>query len=400
VGGRGGAEGDSPCIKSLMHFARIRAVVRKEVRHMFRDPRTILMMIVQPIVFIGIFGYILSLDVKDIRTAWIDLDRSPESRALQRALQGSGYFRIVATSSDQHAGPRFLDEGRVLVAVVVPAGFGASLKSPERSAHLQILLDGSDNTVANTASGYLAGLLGQFNEDAIRDRLGRRGISFNRPQPRIETETRVWYNPDLSSTSFIVSGLIAVILMYQTSLLPAISIVRERENRTIDHLLLSPLRSSELVVAKVVPYAIMAVVNMNMIVATGMIFFDVPLRGSYFLLLALSLIFILVPVGLGIWVSTVTESQATAMLMAFILSNLPAFLLSGFIFPIESMPGWLQVATLAVPPRHYLVILRGILLKGLGFAELWPQALILLCMALGLLWVAARRFNAAHGSGA
>lgn len=377
----------------MLHLRRIRAVVFKEFRHMLRDPRTILMAIIQPVVFIGIFGYVLSLDVKHIRTGWLDRDRSPQSRQLERILQGSGWFDVVARPSGAREARDLLDRGDVMAVVHVPHGFGDALDASQGRTSLQILLDGSDNTTANVASGYFAGLLSQFSQARIHGRLGRRGISTKRPQPRVEADVRVWYNPELSSTPFIVCGLIAVILMYQTSLLPAVSLVQERETRSIDHLVLSPLRSSELVVSKMIPYVMLALVNLHMVVALGMLFFHVPMRGSFLLLLGLSVVFIMVPVGLGLWVSTVAESQSTAMLMAFLLSNLPAFLLSGFIFPIESMPKWLQVATLAVPPRHFLVIIRGIMIKGVGIAELWPQALMLAASAFILLFVAARRFR-------
>ncbi|HXE73137.1 MAG TPA: ABC transporter permease [Candidatus Nitrosotenuis sp.] len=372
---------------------RLRALLVKEFRHMRRDPRTLVILIVQPMVFLAIFGYALSLDLKDISTAWVDYDRTPQSRQLQRRLEGSGYFRLLYHPADVARAGELMDRGRVKAIVVVPAGFGARLLAGRGAARLQILLDGTDNTAASTASGYFRGLTSSFASRHLEDRLARLGLPRKAARPGIDARLRVWYNPDLDSTPFIVSGLIAVILMFQTSLLPAVSIVRERETGSLDHLILSPARPVELIWAKTVPYALVAFLNMLTIVALGRLAFHLPVRGSLLLLMGLSFLFILVPVGLGLFISTLTETQSTAMLMTFLLSNLPAFLLSGFVFPISSMPAWLQVATLAVPARHYLVILRGILIKGAGLAELWPQALALLAMGLLLLGLAARRYR-------
>ncbi len=366
----------------------LRAVARKEIRQVLRDPLSLVMLLGLPAFMLVLYGFALNFDVRHVRLALQDEDRTARSRELAAAFVNSTYFDVVATPA---AGEDLaaLTERQVARAVlVIPRGYAAELEAG-RTAPVQLLLDGADATTAATILGYAAALVGDLNSEALRRTvLGGGG----RDTPAvIAYEPRVWYNPELRSTQFLVPGLIGYLLMLTAVLSTALSVVREKERGTMEQLRVTPLRMSELVLGKTLPYLGISLLTAVVILLTARVLFDVEVKGSYVALFAATLLYLIGALAFGIFISTVADSQAVAFQAGMITSLLPAILLSGFIFQIRSMPGWLQAVTHLVPARYYLVVLRGIILKGSGLGPYWDQMAYLGLFAVFFLGIAAVR---------
>ena len=348
---------------------RLRAVVVKELRQVRRDPFSLMMLIALPALMLVLYGYALNFDVRHVRLAVQDLDRSAASRELVASFTNSTYFDLVAAPGAE-ADLDSLVERRVARAVlVVPSGYGKDLAAG-RAAPVQLLLDGADSTTATTVLGYARALAAEANL-AIRARALRR--AGRSAAPPLDLQPRVLFNPQLESTQFLVPGLIGFLLMLTAVLSTALSVVREKERGTMEQLRVAPLRTWELIVGKTIPYLGISLLATFVILLAARVLFGVTIRGPYLDLLVAVLLYLFGALGFGLFISTVASTQAFAFQAGLIASMLPAILLSGFIFQIRIMPPALQTVTYLVPARYFLVVLRGIILKGEGLATYWPQ---------------------------
>jgi len=365
---------------------RVRELVRKEWRQMFRDPRMKQIILVSPMVQLVIFGYAVNTDVRFAPLLFIDRDRTAESRGLADALEASTEFRIIHGDGRPGAAARGLDRGDVLVVVEVPPRFGRDLRSG-RPVEVQVLVDGTHSMSANLARGAAALIIGSYV---------RAGASINGAtapaRGGIEIRPQAWYNPDLKSRVYNVPAVAGVVLMLMALLLTSMAVVRERELGTLEQLMVSPLTPGELILGKTIPVALVALLQLVLIVGVARLWFAVPFRGNPLVLMAGALLYILSGLGIGLLISTVSRTQQEAF-MAMFLVFLPSMLLSGFMFPVSSMPVFFQYVTLLNPIRHFLDVVRGVFLRGAGIDTLWPQFLALALLAAALLTLATRRFR-------
>jgi ABC-2 type transport system permease protein len=368
---------------------RVRSLVRKELRQLFRDPRTKRVIFVAPIIQLILFGYAVNTDVRRAATWVVDHDRTAESRLLQDAFTASGYFRIVGRSDEPASLVRALDHGDAVLGIWIPPRFAADLAAG-RTPDVQVLLDGTNSNTATVAQGYAQRILTELGLRLAT----RAGTPL--PTGGVDLRARAWFNPSLESRVYNVPAVIGVIVLLMSLLLTALGVVREREMGTIDQLLVTPLRPIELMLGKTLPVAGIALVQLASVTAVALLWFDIPLRGSVPALLVAALLFILAGLSVGLLLSTVSATQQEAFLSMF-LFLLPAIILSGFLYPVETMPEVFQVLTLANPLRHFLEVVRAIFLKGSGFTELWPQLSVLAAMAAVGLWAAVRRFRKTLG---
>ena len=351
------------------------AVVWKEVREIRRDPVTIAIAVVLPLLMLYLFGSALSLDVRNASLAVYDQDRSAASRALIERFPHSGYFRRTHDIHTEYEIADLLDRGRARLVLIVPPGFAQKLVRGE-TADVQALADGSFSATAMVILGYAEAIVQDYALDVARKRLTAHGAGEMLAPVRVES--RVWFNAPLESRNYIVPGLFGVILMAFPPLLTALAVVREKEAGSVQQIFVSPIRPYEFIAGKTIPYAVIAFIEMIMILAAGLWWFYIPFLGSFPLFLAATAIYVLCTVGLGLLISSVTRSQLVAMLLSLLATLMPSFLFSGFLFPIYTMPMILQLYTYLFPARYFVEISRGILMKDVGIEVLWPQFVALL----------------------
>ncbi len=368
------------------------AVAEKEAREILRDPITLGVAILLPLVMMFLFSYAITLDVKQIAMAVVDEDGSPESREYVASFIQSGYFRLQATLQNTKEVEKFLDRGDVRVVLIIPADFSRKL-GQGLPADVQTLLDGSFSNTALIVLNYVDVITQTYGFHLQKRALAARVGGLPLLSPAIRVEPRVRYNPALRSENYVIPGLFAVILMAFPPLLTALAVVRERERGSIQQIYTSPILVWEFYWGKLIPYAIIAFTEMILLLAVAVLWFHVPVRGSVPLLLGLSLLYVLSTLGIGLVVSTWTRSQVVALLLAIVLTFMPAFLFSGFMFAIEGMPQFFRGYTYFFPARYFVEISRGIVLKGVGIVSLWLNVVILLVYALGLFWLASLRFR-------
>jgi len=369
---------------------RFRALINKEILHMLRDPRTLVFLFIMPILQLVLLGYATNTDVKNIPTVVFYQDNSQQSRSLLDAFRSTGYFSLNYAAYNLTDVNNLIEGGKVKVAIVIPPTYSQDLAS-RQTAQVSVLIDGSDPTTATTALSA-ATLAGQAKGVAIlSQQLGLLGSTASLSSP-IDVRTRVLYNPDLLSTYNLVPGLVAMILFQTTVSLTALSIVRERELGTIEQLIVTPIRNWELVLAKITPYILVSFANTLLILVIGTFWFGVPIRGSVLLLLAMTGLYILPNLGIGLVISTIARTQRQAQFMTMPIM-LPSMMLSGFIFPISSLPVILQAVGYMFPLTYYIIMMRSIVIKGAGLSLLMPQVLVLTAFAIGLLGLAALRFR-------
>jgi ABC-2 type transport system permease protein len=368
------------------------AITRKEFIQIFRDWRTLAVVIVLPLLMLVLYGYAINMDVKHLRTAIVDQDKGPAARDLIRAFENNEYFDVVRYLDSPAQIDGVIERGQARVAIVIPRGYARDLASG-RKAQIQGIIDGSDPTTASIALSYIAGIVQSYSAQVTLAAAAKAGVTrIDLLQP-IDFRPRIWYNPGLRSTNFIVPGLMAVILMMLAALLTAMTVVRERERGTIEQLVVSPVMPRELMVGKMIPYVVIAFADIVLVTVAGRVLFDVPLEGSPLLLLVLSALFLVAALGIGLLISTVANTQQVAMTAALMTTMLPSFLLSGFFFPISNMPRIIQAITYLIPARYYLVIVRGIFLKGVGADVLWRQAVPLAVFGAVAIVLSAARFK-------
>jgi ABC-2 type transport system permease protein len=373
-----------------MSLSRIWAIARKEFIHIYRDPRSLALVILMPAILMLLFGYAVTLDVKKVPMAVLDRDETQESLSFTHRFTGSPYFVLRAFVKDEKEIKRSIDEGRVKIGLVLPWDFSEKIKAGGR-ASVQIILDGTDSNTANIILGYVQAIARQYNQEKTFLKVERMGRE--RLNPPVEGRARVWFNEELESKNYFVPGLVAVIMSIIGVLLTGQVIVREWERGTMELLISTPVKKGELMIGKLFPYFFLGLLDLTLAVWMGKWVFQVPLRGSVLLLFCLSSIYILVALALGLTISTIARTQIFANQMAMIIGFLPTFLLSGFTFAIPNMPLWLQIITYGIAPRYYVTILKEIFLKGADLTFLWTEALILIGMAVAGLWVATKSFK-------
>jgi ABC-2 type transport system permease protein len=372
---------------------RIVPLARKEALHIRRDPRSLFLAVGLPIVLIVLFGYAITLDIKHVAIGVIDQDRTALSRDFIARIRASAYFDLRMVLDNQAGVDKLLDEGRVKAVVAFPAGFARNVAGG-RDVAIQILLDGSNNNTALIAMGYLSRLIQKLGMEMLAERLGRAGGAGGAGGiPSVVPKIRVWYNPELKSTDFIVPGLVAVVMMIMAGMLTSLTVAREWELGTMEQLIAGPVRAHEIVFGKLIPSFGIGLAQLVLIVVTGTLLFGVPLRGNLFCLLVVSSVFLLCGLGIGLFLSIATKSQLLAYNLALLLTMLPSFLLSGFMTPISSMPKLIQYVTYVFPARYFMGMVRGIFLKGYGFGEVGPELLLLTGFCVLVLAACVRRLK-------
>ena len=373
-----------------MKPSRTWAIAKKEFIHIYRDPRSLALVILMPVILMLLFGYAVTLDVKKVPMAVLDRDKSQESLIFVQRFSASPYFNLRIFAQDEMEMKQWIDKGEVKMGLVIPWDFSKTIKA-EKVIPVQVLLDGTDSNTANIVLSYAQAITRQYTQEKTILKVSRMGITnLNLP---IEGRLRVWFNEELESKNYFVPGLVAVIISIIGVLLTGQVIVREWEKGTMELLISTPVRKGELMIGKLFPYFFLGLLDLFLAVAMGKWVFDVPLRGSVALLFALSCIYIVVALALGLTISTVAKTQILANQMAMVIGFLPTFLLSGFTFAISSMPLWLQMITYGIAPRYYVTLLKEIFLKGVTFSFLWRETLVLIGMAVVGLWVATRTFK-------
>lgn len=362
---------------------RIRFLLRKELQELRRSPHLLPIVIVAPIIQLVLLGYAATTDVRNVPLVVADADRSSESRELMLRFDRSNYFRIVDVVASTSEVDRYLEENRAWMALAIPPGYGRQVQSGVPAA-VQVVADGSDASSTTAALGYAANLVSGYALELAAERRPAGAPATG----GIEAQVRVWFNPQLESRFFMVPGVLALLLMVMTSVLASMGLVREKETGTLEQLNVTPLARWELITGKLLPYAIIGMLDVVLVVGVAVYWFEVPLRGSLALLWALSLVFLMSTLGIGLLVSALSNTQQQAMLTAMFFFLMPMIFLSGFVFPIENMPAVIQPLTYLIPLRYYLVIVRGIFLKGVGMEALWLDALLLLCWGAAVLTLA------------
>lgn len=364
---------------------RVFEVMKKELIELRADPRLFGIVILAPLIQLAILGYAATTDVKDVPVVVVDADRSAESRALISRFEGSANFVIVGLEGSTDRIDRWLERGDAWMALSIPPGYGRSVEAGQ-PVTLQVVADGSDSNSTNVALGYARSLIGGYAQELIAAR--RPG---QRVAPLVSAEVRVWFNPELESRDFMIPGIVALLLLVVTTNLSAMAIVRERELGTLEQLNVTPIARWELIVGKLLPYGLIGLLDVVLVLIVAISWFEVPMRGSLLLLFATSGVYLLSTLGLGLFISTISHTQQQAMMTTTFFFLMPMIYLSGFIFPIENMPAWIQPFTYLIPLRYFLVILRGLFLKGVGLETFWPQLAALATWGIVVLTLATLR---------
>jgi ABC-2 type transport system permease protein len=378
-------------------WERIRVIIWKELIQALRDPRMRVLLFLPPLIQLLVFGFAVNLDVDHARIAWMDMDRTPLSRDLRERFEGSARFDVVAMPRSEEEVHQVLDRGQAEAVVRVLPDFERDVRRG-RPTEVQILIDGTNSNTASIVGSYAGDIIAQFSSDVMAGQQNVRILTrspnsaVNMSFPSVPARTRVWFNPDLHSRNYFVPGVVANIIMMVTLMLTALAIVREKEIGTMEQLMVTPIRPIELMLGKTLPFAVVGLLDVVVITAVALLVFHIPLRGSPLLLLVCSILFLMTSLGAGLFLSTISHTQQQAMMANFFFST-PAFMLSGFAFPIRNMPVAVQYLTYLNPLRYFIEIVRGIFLKGVGVAVLWPQMAALLVYGVTVLGLSAARFH-------
>ena len=378
-------------------WERIFVILRKEFIQALREPRMRVLLVVPPMVQLIVFGFAVNLDVDHARIAWMDMDRTPQSRNLRDRFTGSGRFDIVSAPRTEEDVQRTLDRGEAQAVVRILPGFARDT-ARGRSTEVQILIDGTNSNTASLVANYASSIVADYAVDVMAEQqrvklLTRSpGSPVNMTSPQVTARSRVWFNPDLYSRNYFVPGVIANIIMMVTLMLTALGIVREKEIGTMEQLMVTPVRPIELMLGKTLPFAVVGLLDVVLVTAVALLVFHIPLRGSFLLLLFCAVLFLMTTLGAGLFLSTISQTQQQAMMGSFFFST-PAFMLSGFAFPIRNMPVVVQYLTYLNPIRYFIEIVRGIFLKGAGVSVLWPQMLAMAVYGAAVLGLSAARFQ-------
>lgn len=374
-------------------FRKLLPIIKKEFRQIRRDKRVLAILTLVPAGLLLLNGYALNLDVQNIKMAVYDDEKSAGSREFINSFVTSGYFEYVRMLSSSAEATKLLDDAKVRCAVVIPSDFSHKLESND-VADIQVLVDGMDSNTATTIVGYVQVIALEYSQKIVLQNLVKIGRGNYIP---IQFDARIWYNPELKSAKFLVPGLIGFILAITAVIATALSIVKEKERNTIEQIDVSPISSVELITGKMIPYAAISMIAATIVLIAAYILFGVTIKGSIVLLFWSTLLFVMAALSIGFFVSTVADSQQVAFQLAALMSMLPTMIFSGFMFPIRSMPWWLQIVSNVTPAKFYLIILRSIILKGVGLSAFWPQVVYLLLFVTIMLGLSIRRFKKTVG---
>ena len=390
-------------------WERIVCMMRKEFIELFRDPRMRGTVLIPPLLQLLIFGYTVNLDIENSKIAFMDQDRSPASRELVSRFQGSPRFDIVAAPGSEADVQNLLDRSKVVAVIRIMPNFERAILRGE-PAPVQILVDGTNSNTGALVSGYAGGVIAQYAAEVATTQRsaksfakmglypsggggdGTSGGMAAAPQPNLVSKPRVWFNPELKSRNYFIPGVVVNIIMIVTFSLTAQAMVREKEIGTMEQLMVTPIRPVELILGKTLPFALVGIFDMVLVIAAAELIFRVPLRGNLFLLLLCSILFLFTTLGAGLFLSTISKTQQQAMMSSFLFTS-PAFLLSGFMFPIRNMPAPIRALTLLDPLRYFMVIVRGLFLKGAGVSVLWPEMLALLVYGVTIMGLSVSRIH-------
>jgi ABC-2 type transport system permease protein len=378
-------------------WERIRVILRKEFIQALRDPRMRVLLFLPPMIQLLVFGFAVNLDVDHARIAWMDMDRTPASRDLRARFEGSGRFDVVSQPCNETEVHDTLDRAQAQAVIRVLPEFERDLKRGV-PAQVQILVDGTNSNTATLVASYAQDIVAAYANDESAERQKVRvltmspGATANLSFLQLDARSRVWFNPDLYSRNYFVPGVIANIIMVVTMMLTALAIVREKEIGTMEQLMVTPMRPIELMLGKTLPFAIVGLVDVALVTTVALLVFHIPFRGSPALLLLCSVLYLLTTLGAGLFLSTISSTQQQAMMANFFFTT-PAFMLSGFAFPIHNMPMVVQYLTYLNPLRYFIEIVRGLFLKGVGVSVLWPQMLALAAFGMSMITLSALRFH-------
>jgi len=369
-------------------FDNIVTIYTKEFRQLKRDKLTLAAIIFTPVMMLLLYGYALNFDVKHVRLGILDESNTKQSRELTQKFFSTEYFDFAGNVPQEPAVDRFIQAGKAMAVMVIPRDYAKDVLRG-KSTSVQVVVDGTNSNNATIILGYIEEIIQNYSQVLTVDYMSQKGFSIS--AGAIDFRPRVYYNPELQSMKYLVPGLVAFILMVLTMLVPAISIVREKERGTMEHILLAPVRPLEVILGKTLLYFVLSLIAATAVIVVGVVLFGIPVRGSIFLLVFVTILFLIASLGIGILISTVTVNQAQAYLAAGALGFLPNMILSGFIFPISSMPLWLRAITFIFPGRYFISSLRGILLKGAGILNIWDQVVPLLLILAVVLSVSSKR---------
>lgn len=376
-------------MKTIIH------IIIKEFWQIRRDRRMLGLALGAPLIQLMLLGYAATTDIKSIPMIVHDQDKSSMSREFIRQFTNSGYFVVENDANSSKEIDIYIEKGKAWIALVIPTNFGNTILA-RRTVPVQLIADGSDANSANISLGYATQIVATYSRSILAETIqrtssGETGASVT--PVRVNAEVRVWYNPDLKSANFMVPGVVALVLMIVTMTLTSLGLVKEKELGTLEQLMVTPIQAYQLIIGKLLPFVIIGAIDVTFVLTVARFWFEVPMRGNVPLLYGLSGLFILTTLGLGLFVSTISRTQQQAMMTAQFFIFMPFTFLSGFTFPIENMPHWVQVITYIIPLRYFITIIRGIFLKGVGIAELWPQALALLVFGGVILSLSVLRFR-------
>jgi len=378
-------------------WERIFVILRKEFIQALREPRMRVLLFVPPMVQLLVFGFAVNLDVDRARIGWMDMDRSPQSRELRERFTGSGRFDIVGWPASEEDVQRILDRGEAQAVVRILPGFARDT-ARGRETEVQVLIDGTNSNTASIVANYAGSVIAEYSADVLQSQQRLKVMARNpggpvyAAAPQVTPHARVWFNPDLYSRNYFIPGVIANIIMMVTLMLTALGIVREKEIGTMEQLMVTPVRPLELMLGKTLPFALVGLLDVVLVSGIALLVFHVPLHGSFLLLLFCAALFLMTTLGAGLFLSTISHTQQQAMMASFFFS-MPAFMLSGFAFPLRNMPVGVQYLTYLNPVRYFIEIVRGIFLKGAGVDVLWPQMAALAVYGIAVLGLSAARFR-------
>jgi ABC-2 type transport system permease protein len=366
-------------------------IIIKEFLQLKRDPRLFGIVFIAPVMQLIILGYAANMDVTTVHTAVYDQDKTATSREFIRAFKSSGYFKIDDNVDNYKQVTNDINSGKVLWTLVIPKDFEKNIQK-RKTAPIQTIFDGSDGNKTSIVIGYVQGIISTYSSKIMIQSMDKNGLK-NPPSGTLTTEARVWYNPDLTTRVYMVPSIMGLILMVITTILMSMAIVKEREIGTLEQLIVTPIKPYQLIIGKVIPFIILGFVDVLIVLSVMVFWFGIPVRGSFFFLVFASFLFVLSTLGIGLFISTISKTQQQAMMVAQFAILMPMIYLSGFAFPIENMPKFIQYITYIIPLRYYIIILRGVVLKGAAFSELIPETLMLLLFGVVILYASSLRFK-------
>ncbi len=372
-------------MKTILH------IVKKEFLQFRRDPKMFAMILISPVVQLIFLGYAANFDVNVVHTAIFDQDKTITSRQFIEKFQGSGYFETDYYVDNYKKLQNLIDNHKIIFGLVIPKDFEKKIERNE-TAPVQAVFDGSDGNTAAISAGYVQLIVSNYSKSVVTDFLNKNGMKII-PAGNVESKVRVWYNPELKTRNFMVPGIVGLLLMIVTLILTSLAIVKEKEVGTLEQLIVTPIKSHQLLIGKLIPFALLGFVA-EIIVLTAMVFvFNIPVRGNLAFLFFTTFLYILSTLGLGLFVSTISKTQQQAMMLAIFVVMMPMIYLSGFAFPIENMPKIIQYFTYFIPLRYFMVIMRGIILKGVGFSDLWMETTLLFIIGVVIIFLSSLRFR-------